>query len=980
MFTGFRNALLLFVCLFFTMGQAWAVALGKIEVTSHLGETFFAETPVLLDADEKISDVSIELAGSSDYQILEVFRDGVLNKLGVELKNDERGSRAVISSTEAIDIPYFNLVLKMKHGHATNFKKYPVFLDLPEQVRPVSPQTPVVEQAIAPVADETKPAVSAINVHPDDAEATIEPVAADSSSTFKPYSGWARAGRYGPMVRGDTISTVALRLSVGQRYTQSQVMVGLFNKNKDKFRENNINLINAGTYLDVPTAEEIEAIQDREARGIIKEHGDRWKALKRQPVYAAEAEAQKNRYRTRVHVGQAASGAAAAPVQGGQTKPQAADKKAQKSDAAADVVAQDKTVQGETAQLQMLREENLRLQQALKESEAKAADSRPATADAAIAEEQVKKLELTVARLQQQLKQMDMELQEVRSQDMNTLTYALSGIIILLIAVAGYLLFLLRRDRPHPAMDMSSAEPAAEMQSESGAEASSPEDVSSEDLDQEALIESLDSDIEHADAIESSTPQDGVDYVAEAEVYLRYGMEDEALQQLRLGIEQKPDHLQAQSKLVEILHGRGDQVAVAAAVEAARSVLTADDLKAFEDSLPSTQGDAAESDTLESDAPGSEMGDAEQGSESSVDLFDDLDMSGLEESQQDTESDAESNEAKNEASEDSDSEIELEADFGEPQESPIELEILETTDIEEPVLSEEQDLSEEAEGEVTLEGEESVAQVASEDEDAGLDFTLDDKELGEVDLAGDSGEAVAEHEQDIDDGIAFESSGEDVDEKKKGEADEAIDVSSEVNDDLNLESILGEIETDAGSRVDFVAASDEATPLESETAEDEVPETVIETASADEELDLDKILGEFDHMAVQGDADVDANGVDADSFDIASIPDMDVSDELDGLLAEWDEGSDEISADAGPESLDVDRARSLLAEGQLDEAETALQTALDGDRRGDALIGLAEAAAKRGDDARKNELLAEAESFVDESNRDWFDLVKNLSA
>jgi len=962
MFTGFRNALLLFICLFFTMSQAWAVALGKIEVTSHLGETFFAETPVLLDANEKISDVSIELAGSSDYQILEVFRDSVLNKLSVEVKNDERGSRAVISSSEAVDIPYFNLVLKMKHGHATNFKKYPVFLDLPEQVRPVSSETPVVEQAIAPapdmLGDETKPVVGAINVHPDDAEARLEPVAVDSSSsTFKPYAGWARAAHYGPMVYGDTVSTVALRLSVGQRYTQSQVMVGLFNKNKDKFRENNINLINAGTYLDVPTAEEIEAIQDREARGIIKEHGDRWKALKHQPVYAAEAEAQKNRYRSRVHVGQAASGTAAAPVQGGQTKPVAADKKAQKSAAAADVVAQDKTAQGEAAQLQILREENLRLQQALKESEAKAADSRPATADAAIAEEQVKKLELTVARLQQQLKQMDMELQEVRSQDMNTLTYALSGIIILLIAAAGYLLFLLRRDRPHPVMDTSGAQAAAEMQAESGTEASSPEGDASEDLDHEALIESLDSDVEHADAIQSSTPQDGVDYVAEAEVYLRYGMEDEALQQLRMGIEQKPDHLQAQSKLVEILHGRGDQVAVAAAVEAARSVLAADDLKAFEDSLPSTQGDVADSDESGSEF-GSERGDEGQ--------------------------DAESDETKNEVSEDSanDSGIELEADLGEPLESPTESEILETTDIEEPVLSDEQDLSEESEGETVLDGDEGLAQAVSEDEDAGLDFTLDDKELGEVDLAGDSGEVVAEHEQGIDDGIAFESSAENVDEKEEGEADEVIDASVEVNDDLNLESILGEIETDAGSSVDFVAATDEATPLEPETTEDEVPETVIETASADEELDLDKILGEFDHMAEQVDADgdVEANADDVDSIDISSIPDMDVSDELGGLLAEWDEGNDEFSADAGPESLDVDRARSLLAEGQLDEAETALQRALDGDRRGDALIGLAEAAAKRGDDARKDELLVEAESLVDDSNRDWFDLVKNLSA
>ena len=94
-------------------------------------------------------------------------------------------------------------------------------------------------------------------------------------------------------------------------------------------------------------------------------------------------------------------------------------------------------------------------------------------------------------------------------------------------------------------------------------------------------------------------------------------------------------------------------------------------------------------------------------------------------------------------------------------------------------------------------------------------------------------------------------------------------------------------------------------------------------------------------------------------------------DELDDLLAEWDDEGGAIELEASPENLGIDRARSLLAEGSLEEAETSLQAALDGDRRGDALIGLAEVAAKRGDDARRDELLAEAESLVDDQNREW---------
>ncbi len=261
----------------------------------------------------------------------------------------------------------------------------------------------------------------------------------------------------------------------------------------------------------------------------------------------------------------------------------------------------------------------------------------------------------------------------------------------------------------------------------------------------------------------------------------------------------------------------------------------------------------------------------------------------------------------------------------------------------------------------------------------GLDFTLDDKDLADADLAETPGALVPDDKQDSDDGIAFEASGESADENGEDVSDAVIDASAE-DGELDLDTILDELETDVGSSVDFVTAADAVSPLESDTAEDTVPETVIETASAGEDLDLDEILGEFDHMAEHSSADSGVAGDDAaDSLDIAAMPDMDVSDELDGLLTEWDEGKDDPAEDAGPESLGVDRARSLLAEGSLDEAETALQSALDGDRRGDALIGLAEAAAKRGDDDRKNELLTEAESLVDDSNRDWFDLVKNLS-
>jgi len=1171
MFVGLRNFLLLAVCLVLGAAQAWAVALGKIEVTSHLGETFYAEAPLQLDSGEKISDVSVELAGSSDYQILEVFRDPSINQLQVDIKNDLRGPRAVISSSDAVDTPYFNLVLKLRHGHATNFKKFPVFLDLPEQVQPAptvapAPIAPAPRAPVEPLV-EAQPSVSAVSIRPAPAArvevpqdaAEAEPVGEPTGSQYEPFEGWSRTSRYGPMVRGDTLTTVARRLPVDERYTLNQIMVGLYNKNKSKFRENNINLINAGTYLQVPTAADVEAVSDRQAKQVITEHEKRWKDLKRQPVYAAEAEAQENRYRPRVQIGREASGVASAP-----NAPQTMPVQQNQQPVATQGMASD-GVQATADSMLGLQQENLRLKQALQESEQRASSAKPATADALAAEEKVKKLELTVARLQSQLVQMNQQMQAAQSQGMNTLTYTLMAIVLLLLLVAAYLLFRLRRDRPHPAMDRAAAEAVTAAAAGGAAVALAdsaddgdliPEEATDDvEMDSTAFAESLDADTDDEAASDNDadllfadqTPavaQSGVDYLAEADVYLRYGMEDEALQQLNLALEQNPDQPEAHSKMVEMLQSRGDDAATHAAIEAARSALSESNLASFEASLSAGDGGASETDTLAADndslvmdaMPDMDMSDgldfsmdelssdtqtldgmsdasvdeaslpqsdetqAEPAEDTSAGMDLDLDLSGMDIPDlgaEPTVAQASTDDADNagiemdafsmpaddapvvagddEALSASDDDAVAEDDFtSSVQITPLASDATETdatetdadtltdagevdftlgegtsldTDIEDALsgfddedagetvsdsvpeadnqakddtdtpddfAAEELGETSEAEIEFSVDdgAEISMTTSADEQEDAASDapessdegpeengdsaVDLDDMlaELGLDESAVDADsadEASSDHIQeteilasaDDDDDLGLDAilgEFEDTDESEPAEGivgavpDTAVaemEIDSE-DDDLGLDAILGEFNADDAD------ASDSEATMSAESAEPSLPETVIDT-SDDDDLGLDAILGEFADESVESDAAPDL--AEHSVADATEIPEMDVSDELDGLLAEWDTDElPDVSSEAGPGSLDIDRAKSLLAEGSLDDAEAALQSALQGDRRADALIGLAETAVKRGDFSRKDELLAEAASLLDDSNRDWFDSVKDMSA
>lgn len=608
--------------------SAAAVSLGKIDVASHLGESFYAEVPLFLDEGEVISTVYVELATPADYRILEVYRDQALNAIRADVENDSRGARIELTSRSAMDTPFFNLVLKVRLGRATHYKKYPVFLDLPRAAKPVKQASPLPSVTVEDA--EQAPSVAAVApVQPMVEEQVVAEETAAPTTTFKPYDSWARTSHYGPMVYGDTLYTVADRLRVDGRYTRNQVMVALFEKNRSKFEQDNVNLIQAGTHLDVPLAEEVERIRPEQAFEVIKDHNKRWKELVKQPRYAAVKEAQETRYSKRVRVGKTAAGVASAPVSG-QQEQQAGDAEQAVSEMVDDTTFPDQmegsvegaaTGQGEGASAAMLetvaklQQENEALQTKLAETDARLAEmSAAALPEAQVAAEaRIKKLELQLARLQSELDAARQTSVDSAGPDW----LMLGGGALVLLLLGGGAGYLMRRERKHPAM----------VQSETAFEEAAlaePEPEASEEIDVEAVEEfSPDAtaqmnagDFENAftDSIPDLTdeetgemeafnedleeePDPNVDYLSEADVYMRYGMEDEAEKQVGLALKLRENNPDAHAKLVQIRKARGDDAGAAEAIATARTVLAGALLNNFEETITGADGgDHASSD------------------------------------------------------------------------------------------------------------------------------------------------------------------------------------------------------------------------------------------------------------------------------------------------------------------------------------------------------------------------------------------------
>ena len=611
-----------FVLVFlFGIQSVGAVSFERIDVASHIGEPFYAEVPLRLDGKETLSKISVELGSSSDYRILEVYRDQVINQIRTDIVKDARGARVKLTSEAPIDTAFFNLVLKVRYGRSTHYKKLPIFLesaavemmqenDAPKVVAaPVNAATVQPETSDAFITKVPQGAKSAFVEPVEDTQA--EQVVED---TFKPYSGWARTSRYGPMVYGDTITVVAKRLRLDDRFTNQQVMVALFEKNKDKFGKGNINLIKAGSYLDVPAAEEVKQVSVAHAKQVISEQNKIWKNMTKQPKYAAVADAQRTRYTRRVRIGQKASGVASAPMLTPEQvkKPIQAEEVPQQTntvdqETSAKLIAAEKTIVQKDSELSSLQNKMSALEERLQAAEKKAGEA-TVSVDAAALDAQNKRLEIVISRLKSQLEKAKVNEEQNTS---DWLMYALAGLGLLVLGLIGAVMMLLRREPKHPAeqdapeevfddivdeptstdkslddqdattlMDVDDFEMPSDLPEEQAATKSDADDESLEEIpdftdDETGEMEAFDSDVDE-------TPDPSVNYLEEADVYLRYGMEDEAEKQVRMALKLDDQDPAAHAKFVQILRLRGNTEGADTALDAAKAMLVGSALETFE--------------------------------------------------------------------------------------------------------------------------------------------------------------------------------------------------------------------------------------------------------------------------------------------------------------------------------------------------------------------------------------------------------------
>ena len=241
-------------------GQCWALDLGDLTLYSRLNEPFSAEIG-LLEADGlSQGEMQVGLAPDAEFTRLGMSRDVFLTRINFVVESDAAGKRVVLSTEAPLREPFFDLVVEARWPDGRLVREYTVLVDLlprATEVLPMSSEVGVDESVI--------PADSAL----DDLEVDRED---DPSALDEPVSG----GLY-LTTSSDTLWRIASGVAQ-QDVSVQQVMLEIVAVNPDAFLDGNVNGLKSGYVLKLP---EIEALESDvvSARAETKRQNEAWAAI-----------------------------------------------------------------------------------------------------------------------------------------------------------------------------------------------------------------------------------------------------------------------------------------------------------------------------------------------------------------------------------------------------------------------------------------------------------------------------------------------------------------------------------------------------------------------------------------------------------------------------------------------------------------------------------------------------------------------------
>ena len=251
-----------------------ALSLGSITVQSALGEPLRAEIDIPDINAEEAASLKASIATPDAFKAAGLEYNPAMSNLQVSLQRRSNGRAFIrLSSDKPINEPFVDMILEASWATGRIVRDYTMLFD------PPSLRAPAAAAATAPqVSSQTAPSGAAASVAGPSgsnagrpAPAAARPAApaavAAPMSPTKPKVADA-SGQQVTVKLGDTASKIALANKPAS-VSLDQMLVALLRANPDAFVNNNINRVKSGAVMNVPSAEQAQALSPAEATQTV---------------------------------------------------------------------------------------------------------------------------------------------------------------------------------------------------------------------------------------------------------------------------------------------------------------------------------------------------------------------------------------------------------------------------------------------------------------------------------------------------------------------------------------------------------------------------------------------------------------------------------------------------------------------------------------------------------------------------------------
>lgn len=272
----------LLVALLGTAFGAQAAGLGKLSVYSAIGQPLNAEAALTASQDE-LNSLSAKLASHDAFRDAGIDFVPPLRGLRFNIAKSATGQPILRLTTDApLNEPFLHFLVELNWTSGRMVREYTFLLDPPDMLQTAKPVSVVKPVAPALEAPAPQPVAKPLPVQAAPVKPAAKPAAASQAAAAP------QAGQEIRVKAGDNLSKIARENKV-ESVSLDQMLVALFNSNRDVFDGNNMNRLRAGKILRLPDPAEAASVDPVEAHKLIVSQAADFSAYRRRLASAVGA-------------------------------------------------------------------------------------------------------------------------------------------------------------------------------------------------------------------------------------------------------------------------------------------------------------------------------------------------------------------------------------------------------------------------------------------------------------------------------------------------------------------------------------------------------------------------------------------------------------------------------------------------------------------------------------------------------------------